>query len=72
MRIIGWILRIFGCAWALSGVMRIILAVMGEPGMNFAMGLGNLALAALAIWGSGKLLDKADKADKAKALKTID
>lgn len=71
MRIIGWILRTLGCVWAIFGSIRIFLAVVGAvpgPGKNFVAGLITLALAALAIWGSGKLLDKVDKA---KALKTI-
>ncbi len=72
MRIIGWILTIFGCVWAFSGIMRIIAAAMGAmpgPGKHVFAGLVTLALAALAIWGGGKLRAKAAHA---KALKTID
>jgi hypothetical protein len=72
MRIIGWILTIFGGVWAFSGIMRIIAAAMGAmpgPGKHFAAGLLTLALAAFAIWGGGKLRAKAAHA---KALKTIE
>jgi hypothetical protein len=72
MRIIGWILTILGCVWTFSGIMRVIAAATGalpSPGTNFAMGLVTLVLAALAIWGGGKLRAKAAYA---KSLKTID
>lgn len=72
MRIFGWILTILGCVWTLTGVSRIFLAVthaVPGPGKNFIMGLITLALAALAIWGGGKLRAKATKA---KALKSAD
>ncbi|AZO84039.1 hypothetical protein BOO88_08610 [Stutzerimonas stutzeri] len=72
MRIFGWILTILGCVWAFSGTMRIFLAALGAepgPGKQLIMGLITLALAALAIWGGGKLRAKATKA---KALKAAD
>lgn len=71
MRIIGWILTILGCLWALTGASHIIIAGMGSqpgPGQHFVSGILTLALAAFAVWAGRKLRAKADHA---KALKTI-
>lgn len=70
MRILGWILTILGCVWAFSGIMRIVAGATGAlpgPGTQFLMGAITLALAALAIWGGGKLRAKALRAQARKS-----
>ncbi len=59
MRALGWLLTVAGWLWAFNGVGRIIAgalkALPGDSGTHVMLGFVNLFLAALAIWGGGKL-----------------